>query len=130
MKFGNIKKKMEEKADKLHEERLARCVPVAQEIVKILGESRLPLGDITDEDQKEYDAASDRILQLMIERGTLFTERNFIFQLILQSWEQVKIPVIKSLEHHFDRVMEHALGKKIDEVTVQFMDETLKKDKS
>ena len=120
--------KMKEMSEGMHKERMERCVPVAQEVLKLIAgkEASAPLGDIVDEDRKWYSEIGLEVIQLFLDRKVHFTDRTFIFQLAMQAIEQTRDAVTNSVELSFDKAMKKMWTKDMDEVTMNDIDAVLK----
>lgn len=122
-----ILKAKEKNFDKENQERISRCLPVAQKIVEMVAEEKLPMGILTDkkgllkEDvANKYDDFAIKILVLMLESDIKYSERNFLFQLIYQLFEQTKEKVINSIDRSFSRANQEKWGK--DELDIGMKD--------
>ena len=111
MMNGKIDKKLAKEADKYNKERLEECIPVAHEIIKIIADSGLSIGDTHARDNAQYEVVSKQILKLMLEKNLRYTDKDFIFQLILQPFDQVRQIVTKSLLKSLELAEEKAFGK-------------------
>jgi len=111
--------------EKEYNARLERCRPIAQKIIEIIAESNLPTGDLFDKKQqmkedesKAYEETTLKILRLVLDSGVLYADRNFIFQLIFQPVEQIKLKVLQSIDRSFERADENKWGKDTLDITM------------
>lgn len=126
MNFAKVRKNQEKENDKLHQERLERCIPVAREISSIIEKAQLPLGDDV-QHAKEYEKASIAVLELLLERNVRWVDREFIFQLALQPVTFVKDIVTTSLQNSWTHTVAGLFGKKTSELTMSEVDNALRK---
>ena len=112
----------------LTKERDLKCVPIAQEIVKIIGEQVLPLGDITEEQRKEYFPITKKVLELLLAKGATLGEVNYIMKMVMQCSDMIQNIVIASLNDNLKRAELKKWGSKLDDLTLQKLDDALKLD--
>lgn len=119
--FNKIIKAKDRDIKEEYKERTNRCLPVAQKILEMLAEEKLPMGELADkqgeikEDVKNrYDDFASKILVLMLESNIKYSERNFLFQLIMQPFEQSKEKVIRSVERSFERAFTEKWKDELD----------------
>ena len=119
--FNKIIKARERDIKEEYKARTKRCLPVAQKILEMLAAEKLPMGELADkqgemkEDVKgRYEDFASKILVLMLESGILYSERNFLFQLMMQPFEQTKEKVIRSVERSFERAFTEKWKDELD----------------
>jgi len=121
-------KKIEKQQFESHEERLARCVPLAKKVLNLLGTESIEMGDINDKNgvikpevKVCYINLSNKVLEEMKNANMLYADREFIFSLVLQGMEQVKERTIDSLSMSYDAIQENFFGKDFMDVTMEDM---------
>lgn len=130
MQNGQIDKKMAKQADKYNKQRLEECVPVAREVMKIIAESGLTIGDTHARDTDQYNAVGNQILKLMLEHNIKFADHEFVFQLALQPLDTLREIVVKSLKVKMDYAIDKALGKDYLDIRLSDLDMVLRTDKT
>ena len=98
-------KTKEEQVDELHIERLKKCVPIAKEVIKLMGQTDFILGDdandkegvITEEAIGVVKDVSGKVLNLMKEKDVNWADRGLVMQLVFQAYDQTKTVI--GLEH-------------------------------
>lgn len=128
MNFRKLRAKTEKEQDKLYKETLERCVPIAKEITKLIGEhaETYPFGSDAQASDESH-TLSTKIITLFIERGVRWTDRDFIIQLALQPIDGVKTIMAQSFDRSWNLVLTGILDKKISELTFPEVDALLKK---
>lgn len=122
--FRKIVKAKERDIDREYQDRLTRCRPMAQKILEMVGAEQLPVGDIMEkgavkpEIAEKYEDLAAKILVLMLESQLKYSERNFLFQLVLQAIEQTRDKVINSVDRSFERANEKKWGKDELDITM------------
>jgi len=108
--FKKIMKGQERSMEDEYKDRLKRCRPIAQKIIEMMAEEKLPMGDIGSKDgslkkevEEKYYDFSAKVLTLMLDSGVKYSERSFLFQLVLQTYEQTREKVIKAVDMSFER---------------------------
>jgi len=122
----NIEKEIKKEADRLHEERLERCIPVAKEVINIIANSTLKMGDLHAHDNDAYNAVSKDIIALFLKENVHFQDKDFIFQLAMQPFQVVRDISVNSLGRSLDMVINKVFGKEWQEVTMQELDSKLR----
>ena len=107
-------------------ERTKKMVPIAHTATKLIVEAHLPTGEHQDMDMKQYDAVATSVLQLMLDNDVKYSDKDFLFQLILQPFDLIKETVLLSLKKNLDVAIDRALGKDFRELTLGDMDKVLK----
>ena len=123
---GKIQKQIEKAQDQLHKERLEKCVPLAKKLIKEIANADLAIGDAHAHDNDAYEAVAKEILKIFLYEDFKYRDKEFIFQLVLQPFDQIREIVVKSLAQSFDRAINVALKKDFMEVTVMDLDNLLK----
>lgn len=108
----NLEKEHQKAQQVEHEEAMAKCIPVAREVLKIIHEEQLDMGDISDQATRpeKYVTASTRIRQLMIDSNLPWIDRHFVFQLALQPVDKLKDIVLSDLARSYEDGMTSLLG--------------------
>lgn len=114
--------------DAAHVERLARCVPVAQEILKLIGDATPYMGEIASviERDNHFLELGKEVLEIMLAHDIKYSERQFVFQLVLQPIESIKTIANASVETNFEAAMTKLFGKDIMEVSMSDLNNLLK----
>ena len=120
--------KKPEKVEKdLTKEREEKLAPVAQEIIEMIANAKLPIGETHAHDNGKFDHVAGEVLKLMLKHEVKYADKSFLFQLVLQPFDIVKETVHLSLTKSFDLVINRALKKDFGDVTLKDMDQILKK---
>lgn len=123
-----VMKKAQDENDRLHQEALDACIPVAQEIFKIAFESGMKMGDgdFMKTRPKEYVEASKKIMQMMVEKNIRWVDRAFIFQLALQPISHLQSIIMQDLQRTFEYQICNLFGtSSFDELKMQDVNEGL-----
>lgn len=108
--------------------RIEFLVPVAQEVIKIIAKYPTILGDMAKEERaKEYKDTVSEIMNLFVEKDISFTDRHFIFELVLQAYDSVKHQVMLSLDLGYNLALKKLFGKDMLDVKLSDIDNILKK---
>jgi hypothetical protein len=126
--FNEIQKGMQKQIDSEHAKRLARAVPVARKILKLIGEEAdtIPLGDIERNDPG-IEAVSRKLLALILEENVHWVDKDFVFQLALQALSFPADIAQTSLKNSWETVVTGLFGKVVQDLTAQEVDGYLKK---
>jgi len=127
--FNRVEKKIKKEENKLTSERNARCIPIANKILKKIVEC-----EIKDKPQyelsKDYNQIIVDIIQILLDEGAKAHEVNYILQLVLLPVDVVKETVSKTLNKHLstaaDNLWIKESGRKYEEILVIDIDRTLK----
>ena len=122
--FGNGKPK------DLTKERMKKMVPLARQVLEMIVEAELPMGDLHAHDNEKFNMLAKNILQLMLENEVKYIDKDFLFRLCLKPIDMAKEVVLKSLKNSFDQLIEKALKKDFLDVTLLDMDRILKENKT
>lgn len=121
--YNEFTKKQLKDVDKEFKKRLERCVPVAKEILKMVVEADLPMGEFSDKKgvmnddiRNTYESFSAKVLAHMLQSNICYMDKNFIFQLILQPFDQTKEIVLNAVSKSFERTEEILFGKDLLDV--------------
>lgn len=131
-KFKDIQKKQEQNdqadADKL----IIKCSKIAKKIIKLISDGEYPLGDIQDKSGQMKEECTDqyreitiKVISLMMVEKMVMAERNIVFQLVLQAFEQVKMMTINSLERNSAEAFKKIAGEYQEEMTLEQIDDIL-----
>lgn len=110
--FNQVNKGLNKQAERMHDEMMERCVPVAKKILKIIVDLDLSVGDkMIQRDQngnvipmKEgarpegYVEAAKQIQELFLETNLKWMERHMIFMLVKQPMDMLQNIVLQDLE--------------------------------
>ena len=117
-------------AKDLSKQRDKQLIPIVQEIIKIILEANLPVGELHANDNAKFDHVAKQILTLMLEHKVKYVDKDYLFSLVLQPLNVVKETVDTSLKMSFDNVINKSLGKDFREVTLEDMDRVLRFEKN
>ena len=106
--------------------RLDQLVPVAMEMVKQIALRELKVGNLTPKDEEAYLNASTEMLQFMLDSGVKYSDKEFLFQLILQPFDKIGEIVKTALAKSFDNAINNLMGKEFRELTLKDIDNILK----
>lgn len=124
MKNG-LDKKIRKETDKLHQERLDEIVPVAREVIKLIAEANLEIGDTNAHDNDKLYAVAHKILATLLKKNIKYSDRQFVFQLVLQPFDRVREVVSQSLDKSFDKALNRSFGKDFLELRLEDIDKML-----
>lgn len=127
IKLKDIKKKQEKEADKLHDARLKRCIPVARDINRLLASKidEMPMGDDV-QTSTEYDKVAVDVLALLLKANINWSDRQFVLQLALQPISFVKDIVDNAMAQSWSRVVTGLFKKPASELLMSDVDAALK----
>ena len=128
MKF-DITKKQEKENRKLAEERDEETIPVAKEVIRIIAEANLAMSGINpvqSKDNESYRATAEKVLELMLEKNLKVSDSNFIFQLVLQPFDQIKEIVLMSLKRSFEKAEAKLFGNQYEDIRLKHIDEVIR----
>lgn len=119
--FNKIIKAKERDINQEYQERLKRCRPIAQKIIEMIAEAKLPMGDLKDKNgnlkediESRYYDFTGEVLKMMLESGMKYSERNHVFQLMLQTYEQTMEKTTKAIELSFERAFKEKWKDELD----------------
>lgn len=122
----NPLKELEKAQAKVEDERLGRCIPIANEVLQLIAASDATMGDLTDEQRKEpYSDLARKILELMADKNIKFSEKDLVFQLIAQKIDLARERTVESLKRSFDKALELLLGGNYLDVHLSDIDDIL-----
>ena len=124
MSFKNGFSKRQQK--NLTKERELELAPVAKEIIKMIAEADLPVGEIHARDNSKFNDVSEKILRLLLRKDIKYVDKDFLFQLVLQPIDMIKQTVMISLGKSFDDAIDQSLGKGFREIRMTDLDEILR----
>lgn len=143
--LGAIEKSHQEDADKLHQMMMDRCIPVAKEVLKIIVDRDLEIGDkiiprdpfgkaqkLNESNRPEsYKEAAVEIQKLMLSHDLLWAERELIFMLVKQPMDMLQNIVLGDMETSYQRGICNLFGIEVlGEQSLSMIDQMLKKAKS
>lgn len=112
MSFNQIQKGNQKTAEKEYKERIKRVVPVAKDLLRLIGEEAegLDLGDVVIGEESHYEL-SKKILQLFLDKNIQEGDLSVIFEIAMQSLSFSKQIVNKSFEITKEKTLGAYLGK-------------------
>ncbi len=124
--FSKVDKKVRQKLEKASIEREARVVPVVKQILALIAESGLSVGTLGEDAYKKYGEVAQRVIQVMIDAGLRYADKDMLFQLVLQPSDQLKDIVLRSLNRSFEKAEETLFGKPYMDLDLKDIDRVLK----
>jgi hypothetical protein len=144
-KQANAKAQMgEAEIADLNKAMMDRCIPVAKEILKIIVDASLTIGDTViprneqgqalpleaDNRPQEYKDAALKIQQLMLDHDLLWMERHMVFMLVKQPVEMLQNIVLTDLETSYQHGICRMFGIEVfGELSFKQIDKFLKADR-
>jgi len=133
--FNQIAGKEEERVKKAGRERLAKIIPIAKEVLNIIGTADVELGELidkkgklTEDTETKYKVVAEKILVLFLKENIEWADRAFIFQLVMQAFEQSKDAVVNSMELSYDRARTKVWGKDFLDLNMEDINKVLTQD--
>lgn len=124
--MSNFNKVKKGKTKDLNVDREKRCIPLAKKIISIVAESKYSLGKLSDKDLKEYDEIALAVISEMLSDDILYSEKEFVFQLVLQAIENTKEVVLRNMNRSFDIALNKRIGKDFKDLKISDIDNILK----
>jgi len=125
--FDKIEKLKKKKEDDITKKRDERCIPIVNEILKMIANYDGPLGHVTPEEmQKGYDKLIIDIMGLYVEKEINIAEINYINSLIQQKMDHAKNWTTESINKNVNLVMDKIWGKPQPEITLKEVLDKLK----
>lgn len=128
MSFNEVEKQLKKDIEKATELRDARCLPVAKDIIILIGNSE-PVMACTDSKiiADTYTPTTEQILTLLLEKNVNVDDVGYIFSLVFEHFEHCKNFTEQSLSRSLDKVSDKLWGKDTKEVTMSDVDEVLRR---
>jgi hypothetical protein len=109
------------------DERDERLVPLAQDVIRIIGNMRPALGNIEHETiVKSYFPITTQILEVLRKANVTLKDANYVMQLALQAYDQTNKLVIDSLQKSFEKAENKVWGMESEDITMQYVDSILR----
>ena len=139
--FSKMRKPQENDGKKLNDAMMQRGIPVAKEILKLIVEHDLSIGDqFIPRDQEgnalpmsdssrppEYKDVAIKVQQLMLDHNLLWMERHMVFMLVKQPMDMLQNIVLTDLEKTYQDGLCRMFGIEVlGELSLQMIDEFLK----
>lgn len=126
--FAKLKQLDEKEQDKLYQDTIARCAPIARDVCKLVAEhaERYPFGDKAQASDQSHELAQ-AIIALMVERDVRWNDRDFIIQLALQPIDGAKVIITDAFSKSWNSILTGIVGKKVSELSFTEIDALLKK---
>lgn len=128
----DINAEIEKATADLTAERNERCLPIANEVIKMMAQvviEDIPAQELADKNKELV----LKIMNVYLDKGVRLSDVNYIHRLILASYDVVNTTITDSLNKHLnssgDIFWQQFCGKNIDEITVKDLDNLLVKDK-
>jgi len=126
-KLNKLFKSQEKQQKDLTKERDEQLSPVAHKIIKVIAEAVLPLGgELHAHDNPKFVGVTKEVLGIMLDNGVKYVDSTFLFQLILQPFDNTREIVMKSLGESLTRAETKLFGKGYREVTLRDLDKIIK----
>ena len=102
---------IEKEQKRVWKEALEQCIPIAQEILKVILEENIPFENLNDGKRpEEAQKANKRIQELMLEKDIEFQRRHLPFQLAMVPLEYLKSIVLADLEMTYEQYLTKLIG--------------------
>lgn len=125
--YGKIKRALGAAKVKELDERDAKLVPIAKEIVSIIARHSPPVGNIThDEIVAGYFPITTRVLDLMREKNILLKDVSYTMQLVMQAFDTTNKLVIDSVNKSLEKAENRVWGMAKEDVPFQLVDSILR----
>jgi hypothetical protein len=125
--YTKIKNRLGSKLSKEADERDERLVPLAQDVIRIIGNMRPALGNIEHETiVKSYFPITTQILEVLRKANVTLKDANYVMQLALQAYDQTNKLVIDSLQKSFEKAENKVWGMESEDITMQYVDSILR----
>ena len=120
-------RELEQMKNEEHKRMVDQCSSIALEVIKIAIEEKVEIGDITGQRTEAYQRACKRIQELFLERNLLWIDRQTVFMMVLQPFDQLKNFVTDDLNKSYEAGMCRMLGvPSFSEMTLQDLDKKFK----
>lgn len=123
--YNKVKKEQEKQKTNLTKERNKRCLPAARKVLEITGRGKIEDKEAP-ELQKSYADLYRETMDVFMEHDIKITEVGYVFRLVRLSADLLEDTVNQSLTRHLETAQEKAYGKRVDELTIQDLDELVK----
>ena len=121
-------RELKEMQNQEHKRMVDQCSAIALEVIKIAIEEKVEIGDVTGQRTEAYQRACRRIQELFLEKNLLWIDRQTVFMMALQPFDQLKTFVIDDLNKSYEAGMCKMLGvPSFSEMTMQTLDNHFKK---
>lgn len=142
--MGTSEEIKRQEVDDLNQAMLARCIPIAKSIARMIVEDDLEMGDKlpgrrADQNGREvgippnerpeaYRKTAEKIMQAMLDANLLWAEKELVFQLLKQPYDLLQNIVLTDLQTSFSSGINRMFGIEVfSELTFQQIDEFVKK---
>jgi hypothetical protein len=143
-----VEQKQQDERDQMYSAMKTRCIPVAKEILRMIVEDNLEIGDTMIQRDANgraqplqpghapdmYMDASRKIQDLMLKQNLLWAERHMVFMLVKQPYDMLESIVLNDLQKTFEnglcRVLAENVGadiQTIGEMSMEQIDGLFKK---
>lgn len=116
----------EKEAKKLTNEVIEDLTPVVRAIIRIIYEADLPVGEVHAHDHAKFEYVKTEIVKVMLRENVKFSDKEFLFQLVLQPFDTMRDMVVRSLQKALDLSFAKIMGKEFRDWTVGDLDKVLK----
>lgn len=121
-----LHKEIEKKKQDLTELTIKDLTPVVYEIIKIIADAKLPVGNVHAHDNSKFAIVSREVIGKMLDGNVKYLDRNLLFQLVLQPFDGTREMVTKSLSESLIRAETKLFGKEFSEVSLKDLDKIIK----
>lgn len=121
--------KEEEKAKLEAQKDLAKFIPIAKKLLKIVLEADLEIGqvDVVKERSEAYAKVAKQIMELFLDENIRYVDKEFVFQLATQPLQLIQQVVMTDLGRSLKLAMASAMGvDSFDELDFKTMDRVWK----
>mgnify|MGYP001559969118 CR=1 FL=1 len=128
----NIFKKIIGAVDRnLTEERDKRCISIATEIIKFIGEQE-NLGFVESNSEKVadiYTPITSKIIQMMFDKNLKLDDIDYVFRLIRVPHDHLQTFVSSSMNRNLEKANEKLWGRKREDIDFKQLDSLLREEK-
>ena len=129
MKNGKLDAKEQQSAEDFTLKIVNELTPVLRDVSKVIVNAELPVGEISGDElkMKLYKDVAKQVLVKLNNANIRWTDRNLLFKLALQPLDLVREKVVNSLNSSYESASDKTMGKTMEELRLNDLDEILKK---
>ena len=114
--FDKVKKKDEKKIQDLTKERNDKCIPIANEVLKLMLSGKVEDKSI-EELMKDYSDIARDVVKLYLEKDLKLSDVDYVHKLVYQTYDVTARLVQDTLNGHLKRTQKEYWGKDPEDVT-------------
>jgi hypothetical protein len=109
-------------------ERNERCIPLAEELAKIIAASPdfVIVETASESSLQKHSDISEKVLQFFLDNNVAVGEISYIFQLMYAPFDSVKLMVENSINMHLKKAQDILFEKDAEKITIGDLDKILK----